>query len=132
MPEWEPTHFTMPSFEPLHDAEWSLDEALVLLLLSRITHPDLERKQAAIEGLAGVISRRPTIVTRALADALGRDMPLTSVLLILSTLLEAELTPFICTQAVAGTLRTLLRSDLFGMRMLAERLLSRIALTEGR
>ena len=120
----------MTSFEPSHDADWSLDEALCFLLLSRVTHPDLERKQAAITGFAEIITLCPAIVGRAVAAVLDRDTPLTSVLLILSTLLQAEASPFLCTQSIAESLRASLYSDLFGLRMVVERLLARIAPSE--
>ncbi len=128
MPEWQTIPFVLASFEPSHDADWSLDEALCFLLLSRVSHPDLERKQAAITDFANIVTRFPAIAGRAIIAVLDRDTPLTSMLLILSTILQAESAPYLCTHSIAESLRALVYSDLFGLRILAERLLARIPL----
>lgn len=126
LPEWQPVGAELLRYDPIQDVVWSLDEALAFLLLSRVSHPDLERRQAALAGLAGILEHEPNVLGRGLEAVLNRDTPLTSMLLILATVLEAERAPFPLTRRVEESLHRLRACDLYGLRVVAERLLARL------
>lgn len=105
--------------------QWSVDEALVALLLARLSHPRLAQKIAALGGVIRAIERRPDAVAGALRWWLSANAYVTSVLLVLDALITAESAPFPITQALDETLRSYAGCDLWGLRRLAAKLLQR-------
>jgi len=126
LPEWQSVPLLFLPYIPSEDLDWSIDEALCYLLLSRVSHPNLERRQAALTGLADLLRRAPDCLGKALQTALDSDTPVTSLLLMLATLLEAEQPPFVVSRHVALSLQRLKHCDIYGLRVVAERLLERI------
>jgi hypothetical protein len=104
---------------------WSLDEALASLLLARVSHPELKRKITALSGFAAVVSSTPSTVINPLRLFLSVDTPISSALVVLHALVEAEKAPYPVTVAVHDELIGLYQSDLFGLRALAQTLLER-------
>lgn len=104
---------------------WSVDEALVALLLARLSDPRLTLKLAALAGVVRAIERRPDTVAAPLRWWLTRNTHFTSVLLVFDALGNAESAPFPITEAVDDVLRSYVACDLWGVRRLAAELLAR-------
>lgn len=105
--------------------EWTLSEALALLLLARVSHPELRRKTAAVAGVAAFVSKEPGSLVRALSEFLRIDTPVSSALIVLHALVEAEASPYPLTNALRNEIEALGYSQIFGLRLLAESLLER-------
>lgn len=106
-------------------AALTLSEALTLLLLARVSHPELRRKTTALAGIAATAQQDPHSLMRPLRDFLSVDTPISSVMLVLHALVEAEADPYPITLALRDDLQALSGSDIFGLRLLAETLLER-------
>lgn len=104
---------------------WSIDEALTALLLARLSDPRLARKVAALAGVVRAIERRPDATAAPLRWWLTRNAHVTSVLLVLNALGNAEAEPFPITEALDDVLRAYAACDLWGVRRLATALLAR-------
>jgi len=108
---------------------WSVEEALVGLMIARVSHPELSRKRSALLALARVIKKRPDAVVAPLAKLLSQDGAPTSSLLLLTTLWDAEEAPFVITRGIKNQLELLATIDLYAERMLARQLLERSELS---
>jgi len=131
LPRNEDDHYIFEKYAPELIPPWSLDEALVFLLLARMCHPEVKRKVTAAVGLAYIISTSPETVGRPLCLFLSVDTPISSALLALQAMLLAEEKPYVMTVAIQEDLRALYRSGLFGLRMMAQMLLERAGLGLG-
>jgi len=114
------------SYEQSIGEGWSLNEALAFLLLTRVSHPEYHRKYAALAGCAEVLVRKPQLVVRPIRELLQRDTPLTSCLLVLRTIQEAEGPPYAVSTHLVEELRLLQQCDLLALRMAADFLVERI------
>jgi len=112
-------------YVPEETAAWTLSEALTLLLLARVSHPELRRKTTALAGIAAAANQDPHSLVRPLREFLSVDTPISSSLLVLHALVEAEADPYPATLALRDELQALSGSDIFGLRLLAETLLER-------
>ncbi|ODT04201.1 MAG: hypothetical protein ABS52_05990 [Gemmatimonadetes bacterium SCN 70-22] len=120
-------------FAPLRDERepdwpddgWSVDEALMAVLLARLGDPRLAQKVQALTGVVDAIARRPDAVAAPMRWWLGRNTPVTAVLLALEALVRAEPAPFPITTALDEVLRGYAACDLWGARRLAAALLER-------
>ena len=111
---------------PHRTSDWSLNEALALLLLARVNHPELRRKTAALAGFAAVASKDPSVLVRPLREFLSIDTPISSALIILAVLVETEVSPYPITLALSDELEALCHSRIFGLESLAGFLLQRV------
>ncbi len=107
--------------------DWSVDEALILLLLARIGNPRLACKVSALAGVVRAIQRRPDGVIKPLRWWLARNASVTSVLLVLDVLRQAEVPAYRITLALSQELQGYVSSPLWGARRLAAQLLERAA-----
>ena len=114
------------TYKPEDVPNWSLDEALVVLLLSRVSHPEFRRKNAALVGIAHTISKRPDLTIKPLQWFFSLDTPLSSMLVVLPAILKSETAPFPITTALKSRLKELFASDIFGLRDLSRTLLKRV------
>lgn len=73
---------------------WTLSEALGFLLLARVSHPELRRKTAGVAGFAAFVSKEPASLVRPLSEFLRIDTPVSSTLIVLYALIEAEASPY--------------------------------------
>ncbi len=115
-------------FAPLDLAQlptWSINEALVALLLTRIAEPRLTRKIAALAGVVRAIQYQPNAVSTALRWWLSRDAQTSSVLLVLHALLSAEEQPFSITRVLQDVLTDYGKCSCWGLGSLARLLLKR-------
>jgi len=112
-------------YVPEETTTWTLSEALILMLLARVSHPELRRKTTALAGIAAAAKQDPHSLVRPLREFLSVDTPISSSLLVLHALVEAEAHPYPVTLALRDELRSLSGSDMFGLRLLAETLLER-------
>src|SRR5262249_2012599 len=115
-------------YVPDATTEWTLIEALVLLLLARVSHPELRRKTAAVAGFAAFASKEPASLVRPFSEFLRIDTPLSSALIVLYALIEAEASPYPVTLALRNEIEALGYSGIFGLRVLSETLLERAGL----
>jgi hypothetical protein len=104
---------------------WSDGEALVSLILARVSHPELDRKRSALLAFAHVIQDRSEAVPRPLSRALTVDGAPTSPVLLLQTLMEAEVAPFPITRAITPVLALTAKAQHWGERIIARMLLER-------
>ncbi len=116
---------TFHTYSPGLVPQWSLDEALVALLLARVSHPEFMRKITALSGVSAVVSANSSLVIDPIVQFLRIDTPITSALIVLHAMVEAERDPYPVTVAAREELLGLYRSDVFGLRVLAEILLER-------
>jgi hypothetical protein len=131
LPRNEADYYVFEKHDPSLVPSWSVDEALVFLLLARMCHPDLGRKTSALAGLLWIVGSKPTIVGKPLRHFLASNSPISSVLLVLKALLLAEPSPYIITEAIQDHLRALYRSGIFGFRVMAQQLIERAQLNLG-
>jgi hypothetical protein len=113
------------TYVPGETAAWTLSEALALLLLARVSHPELRRKTTALAGIAAITKQDPQSLVQPLKEFLRVDTPISSALLVLHALVEAEADPYPVTLELRDELQILSGSDIFGLRLLAETLLER-------
>ncbi|WP_298272247.1 hypothetical protein [Gemmatimonas sp.] len=107
--------------------DWSVDEALVLLLLARVGNPRLACKVGALAGIVRAIQRRPEVVIEPLRWWLARNTSVTSVLLVLDALRQAEPPSFRITVALSEELQGYANCPVWGARRIAAQLLERAA-----
>jgi hypothetical protein len=131
LPRNEADHYVFEKYEPATVSAWTLNESLVFLLLARSCHPELGRKISAVTGVAFIVSRFPEIVGTPLRNFLSVDVPVSSALLVLQTLLVVEEAPYAVTVAIQEELRGFYHSGLFGPRVMAQMLLDRAGLSLG-
>jgi len=131
LPRNENDSYIFEKYDPRCVPTWSLDEALVFLLLARLSHPELGRKVSSGVGVLRVVATEPTLITRPLNTFLNTDVSISSTLFILQILVLAELSPFPITLSLQEQLRALYRSGLFGLRVMAQRLLEHAGLEVG-
>jgi hypothetical protein len=129
LPSYETDHYVFEKYDPSIIPNWSVDESLVFLLLSRLVHPDFGRKTFALAGLLETIATKPTVVIRPLIEFLGRDTPISTALLVLQALFAAEQSPFDISTALQNQLRAAHRCGIFGLRVMAAALLERAELS---
>ena len=126
LPAWRPVFTLLSRYDATKDSGWTIDNSLALLLLSRVNHPDVARKQAALAGIAEGLQHEPAVFSRGLESALSLDTPSTSVILLLALLTEAEPRPFPVTRDLKETLGSMLTCGNYAFGRLADHLLSRI------
>jgi len=119
-------------YDPDHTQALSLDEALVFLLLSRVSHPELGRKVAALSGIAEVVHVAPQLVVAAVKCILRADTCFTTVVAVLHTVLESEQPPYPLTAGLRVDLEYLLRTDDYVLSEIAYLLLQRAGVTPTR
>lgn len=118
-------HIFMP-YQPNVSPRWGVDEALFLLLIARVSHPELKRKAGAIAGCAYMIRSFPAITATGLRQALSLDTPFSSKLILLQTLAEFESPPFTISSTLHDVLEAYCQCEHFGLRWLSAALLERI------
>ena len=96
-----------------------------MLLLARVSHPELRRKVAALAGIAEVVAKKPAVLESAMREFLSRDTTITSTLLVLQILLETEPPPFPLTLKLRQEMEGAPESGVFGVRALSGGLLRR-------
>ena len=106
-------------------SSWTLDQGLVVLLLVRLGEPRLSRKVAALAGLLRAIRHRPDAVAENFVWWMSRDTPISSLLLVLHLVLEAEESPYPVTALAEDQLQNLSRSECWGVARLASYLFER-------
>lgn len=131
LPRNEADYYVFEKYDPATASTWTLDEALIFLLLARSCHPELGRKISAMVGVAFVLSRFPEIVGMPLRNFLSVDVPVSSALLVLRALLVVEEAPHAVTIAIQEELQGFYHSGLFGLRVMARILLERAGLSLG-
>jgi hypothetical protein len=112
----------------LEKTDWSVDEGLVVLLLTRINEPRILRKIDALSSLLRSMQSRPDLIPRPLEWWLSRDTPISSVLLFFQLLLFVEESPFQITTAIQEILNSYSRCQSWGVSRLAMQLLERASL----
>ncbi len=115
-------------YVPDDTLKWSIDEAVVSLLIARISHPELKRKNISLTGLALLTSLHPDTVASPIQHLLRLDLPVSSALAILQLLLESEPTPYIVSRTIQSELQGFFNSGVFGFRALARSLLLRLGI----
>jgi len=118
-------HLFMP-YQPDVSPKWEIDEALFLLLIARVSHPELKRKAAAIAGCAYMIKWLPEITATGLRQALSLDTPISSKLILLQLLAEFESPPFVISSTLHDVLEACCQCEYFGLHWLSAALLERI------
>ena len=113
-------------YQPDVSPKWEIDEALFLLLIARVSHPELKRKAAAIAGCAHMIKSSPDITVTGLRQALSLDTPISSKLILLQLLAEFETHPFMVSSTLHDVLEAYCHCEYFGLRWLSAALLERI------
>lgn len=114
------------SYLPAAHEELTVDEALVILLSARLSHPELQRKRAAISGLCETVKEAPHSVIPAIESVLAVNSPVSTVQLVLQILEASEQEPFPITRAIRSQLQDYANADHFAIRQLAIALLDRI------
>lgn len=122
------SHSWLASLDPEGLCDWELDEGIVVLLLIRLGEPQLSRKVRALSGLLKALRHRPESLPTALKWWMSRDTPISSLLLVLHLLRNAESPPFSVTVALQEQLWDLAGADCWGVAILAGTLLSRASL----
>ena len=113
-------------YNPENTPAWSIDEALFSLLLARISHPELNRKIAALGGCAAVIQSKPDVAIAGFRNACNVDTPMSSLSLILQLLSCVEREPHAITRALIAELQRVARTDHFGCAWCAKLLLESV------
>jgi hypothetical protein len=119
-------------YDPDHTQGLSLDEALVFLLLSRVSHPELGRKVAALSGFAEVVHVAPQLAVAGMKCLLRADTCFTTVVAVLHTMLMSEQPPYPLTAGLRVDLEYLLRTDDYVLSEVAYLLLQRAGVTPTR
>lgn len=122
------SHNWLAYLDPENHCDWELDEGMVVLLLIRLGDSRLSRKVRALSGLLKALRLRPETLPTALKWWMSRDTPISSLLLVLNLLRIEEPRPFSVTVALRQELYQLVRTDCWGVALLAEALLSRASL----
>lgn len=104
---------------------WSMDQALVGVIIARVSHPELDRKRSALLSFASVVKAHPDLVAVPLGRLLTIDGTPTSTLLLLLVLLHSEESPYPISRALSCTLKLIATSDHYGERTIARMLLRR-------
>lgn len=117
----------LPLFRPADLPNWSVDEALMAVLLSRMSHPVLSHKISALAGLDIAVVSCPETVSGPLHKYF-KGVPLSSQLLILEALRTVEQEPYQVTRQLSDVLTEVATSILWGPRKLARYLLDRCKL----
>lgn len=112
-------------FKPQHSPQWSLEDAALFLILSRISHPELRRKQAAICNAAWLVEQEPARCIVAFREILTTAASYCHKRWVLQLLGQFEPDPFVVAQALSPELNTLVGSGRFGLEQLARMLLTR-------
>lgn len=115
-------------FVPDNVPDWSVNEALTAVLLARVADPVLSRKIEALGGIVRVLADTPDVLAASLACFLARDVPISSALLTLDAVLQAEPEDRPVTRAAEDVLRLYAGGDVWGLRVLARALLERAEL----
>ena len=131
LPRNEDDYDVFEKYDPTIVPVWSVDEALVFLLLARLCHPELGRKTSTVAALLHIICNKPAIVGKPLTHFLTSNSPISSVVLVLQTLLLAETSPYVVTQEIQDHLRSLYLSGLFAFRVMSQELIERAGLDLG-
>ncbi|MBL9192879.1 MAG: hypothetical protein JNJ82_11045 [Opitutaceae bacterium] len=112
-------------FEPQHAPQWSHEDAALFLILSRISHPELRRKQAAICNAAWLVEREPTRCVVAFRQILTSTISHCHKRWVLHLLGQFEPGPFVLSQALAPELNALVSSGRLSLELLSRMLLTR-------
>jgi hypothetical protein len=131
LPRNEADYDVFEKYDPTTVPRWSVDEALVFLLLARLCHPELGRKTSSVAAFEHTIRNKPGIIGKPLTHFLSSNSPISSVVLILQTLLLAETSPYVITHEIKDQLRSLYRSGLFAFRVMSQELIERAELDLG-
>ena len=110
------------------EQEWTIDEALISLILCRMREPRLSRKIAALSGFVKAVRYHPESVAKPLLWWLSRDTHTTSVLIVFQSLFEAEEAPFSITHKLNEILTYYARCDIWGVRYIVSAILQRAGL----
>lgn len=105
--------------------EWSVEEGLIALLLSRLSDPRLRQKTDALAGVVRAIEYHPGAVATSLRWWMTRSTPVTSLLLVLDALRHAERSPFTVTTSLTDLLARYTRCGIWGVEQGAAALLDR-------
>lgn len=107
---------------------WAEDDLLGLLLIARVSHPELQRKMAGLAGLALLVRVESRVVQRALHHALRQDTPVSTLTALLHLLWIEEQPPYAITIALKDELTTWCSVIDFSLRHLSSLLLKRAGL----
>lgn len=113
-------------FDPAIPDPVALDVALCCLLLSRLVHPDLRRKRAALAGASYLVRYHPASFAAAAQRFLEEDYSFTAKLALLILLERFELAPYVVSTALSPILATLAVGSEFGVCEAARSLLTRV------
>jgi len=114
------------TLDPAQVPDWSHDEALVVLLLTRLSDPLLTRKITALEGVVRVIQKRPDILCSPLRWWLTRNTYVTSVLILFDVLWHSEGDPFQIITGIEDILISYAKGSSWSLSFLAIKLLDRV------
>ena len=108
---------------------WTVDEALVALILGQLSEPRLRQKLGALDGVVRAIQRRPEVAIRPMLWWLTHPQSgTTSILLVLAALIGAEIAPWPITIALSDVLNDVVAKRTWGPRQFALQLLRRAGL----
>ena len=108
---------------------WTVDEALVALMLGQLSEPRLRQKLGALDGVVRAIQCRPEVAIDPIRWWLTDPRSgTTSILLVLAALIGAESAPWPITIALSDVLNDVLAKRTWGPRRFALQLLRRAGL----
>ena len=110
---------------------WTVDEALVAVMLGQLSEPRLRQKLGALDGIARAIQRRPEVAMGPIRWWLTHPRSgTTSTLVVLAALIRAEIAPWPITTTLSNVLNDVVARRSWGPRRFALQLLRRAGLPE--
>ena len=122
-------HSYFAKFDHSNLIDWDINEGLIALLLFRLSEPRLSRKLAALSGIINAIKYQPQSCIKPLLRFITTDTPITSLMLVFSTLVNFESNPFLITQGISDILKLYLNSNIWGVKVLSSQLFDRANIT---
>ncbi|WP_338474838.1 hypothetical protein [Pseudomonas khavaziana] len=118
-------------FEKLEtdDCDWSVEEALIGLLLSRLGNPVLPRKVLILSAIARLLRDRTHLFSRPLSHWLLADTSVSSLHLVLRVLIESQVDLSSLIVDVTPELTLCAKSDSWAVASMAQALLASIGVT---
>ena len=108
---------------------WTVDEALVALMLGRLSEPRLRQKLGALEGVVRAIQRKPEVAREPICWWLTHPRTGTaSILVVLTALIRSEIAPWPITTVLSDVLNDIVARKSWGPRRFALQLLRRAGL----
>ena len=108
---------------------WTVDEALVALMLGQLSEPRLRQKLGALDGVVRAIQCRPEVARSPIRWWLTLPRSgTTSTLVVFAALIRAEIAPWPITTALSDVLKEVVAGKSWGPRQFALQLLRRAGL----